>query len=450
MAVEMVDSWDKIHFPNPFVLKKFCEENLYVPPLLFDPSPAGVAALIDKHRDELGYSGDPYHPRKADGFIYKTFCLAAKVLEQRKELFSILFSETCPETSPHKEIWTAFHIQKRLFWMPMNVDNQEMDTISFVPAFQILASPDENDSGWLCRVGVPGGEVGLKTPLPYYTFRADNLKAALEYGYQKFQELRDQEEALLNQILQRKYSEIPKSLTAYYAAYNIKNLPEHEYYFVGNNPMMIARIDPHSQYALTALDAKDAGLSFTIAFEASTPLQAVLKAQAFSQLAHLDNELEFPEVFPSDKLYALMDFAGMDAVDLYSGESVQLFKTHLTGFQVYHLYSQRGDSLLVVTKDTVQPAPIKNKVFAFVFDGAPDAFCGRLQARLKHLTRFVRKPCENAPDKAHLSFKGFLVLENDIVQVIRVKNKKMKVVDRVLCPDDEPLMSLVGLALLIR
>lgn len=431
MAIKIIESEKKISFNRPFDLKRFLAQKVYTPPLLFDPAPENIAALIDKHRNELGYDGDPYHPKKPGGFIYQSFVYAAKVVEQREQLFRILLS-----SNPDKkhEVWKRVIVEKAPMNMFMNTDNLDIDVLTFIPCFQIIHRPEEvENQNWVCRIGVPSHEVGVPKPLRYQVFEAQSLKSALEYAYRTFKEYRDREAEILGGILSRKYVQIPKNSLHAFAATQIKNHPEHEVYFTGGNPMVLRRVDPHQQYIVMVLDENDLDNAVTIPFEASTPMQAVRKAEVVRSLFQFDNELECPDGASIEILYAYLDLYSYSEASIYQGSKVSISGKTLVDYEaVCFMGNEKPLIVLFASRDGVEP--ITGNIVALVLSGSIAEFQQKLDPSLQLIARFPKpslKQITNPLPQGQINLHplGWITGSDGAFHVIKVSGKTAKPVD---------------------
>ena len=376
-----------ISFANPLAMQDAIKaiSTYYVPSFISDEkSPADV---LNKYKTELGYKGDPYKPRKSEGYIYQMFLLAAHTLEQQGLLKQALDeSVALADKSPkQREVWQAVVVERRPMFLFATVKQAEIDLQTMIPVWKVLKTKEETGGkGFVFRVGVPSDECGIHRDLPYEIYASPTILEGLMHAYKIFLAFREREKQEFSERLKTLGTSIKLSTHLIYLSRVLQTEEQGQkvVYYFGEDVYSLVRVDPHKAYLLSVRKMIQEGdnqletyRDYNLLFESSSPISAVLSAEAYKRQVRL---VCFP-LYPLDRenqmVASLLGFYNHKTARAYEVANVKLSASlTIPSAWAYEFISDKRTAVTVIVPQWEDGQSTERKLpFAYVFQGTLSA-----------------------------------------------------------------------------
>jgi len=446
MPIAVLEQSNNLYFPNPFELEA-AEESIKTsyPPVLFANDKKSVAALVKKYIRQAGIPEDAITPK----VIYD-----AKAREQTRLLLEAVNDDLpLAKKSPlQQEIWKEVVENKRPMYLFPNVGGKDLDTMTFVPVWQVRHEENDIETNWVCRVGVPGHEIAFTKSLQYCEFICGNLADGLEYAYKLFNLMREEERSFFVKKVSEYGKHINKEMSWFVGGELLKQTGKVAY--AGEDPLVI-EMGEDGEYMLVLLKSSGGHWEeIRFPFEADSPFHAVEVAEAYAHLVSLNNHIVLPEDAESTMNQAMLDVHHCGRMRLFEAERVRFAKQIFDHVHLYEFDTEAG-KLLVMRPPRGEIFEGVGKYYAFVFANSVEDFsrvycAGR---ELPQLNEWLNPdfPWHQPQDDLPINLTGYLSIENHAVTVEKIvnsgqkKTKPVVTVNVVPAVDTEAIICTAGL-----
>lgn len=449
---------ERIHLLSPLMVSDLMLRlEVYTVPQLFpDQEPL---ALVKKHAKTLQYDGS-----FRDGYIIDQMQIGAKVLEQQAALMDVLYCDQTHAILPALREQVVQAIIESQRWVAMYQVIPETSPqlpLSFIAAWQV----QQSHAGYHFLVGLSKDEAEAEWDLPYAAFDTQDLREGIKQVYDLYRAWAKRESEFINRLFEQGAEKQPVCLAYPVLAeglregWNPADKDTRMVNYFGKDILSLQRISPHDAYRITINRAHREGSpcayrSFSLTFEAKSPLAAILSVDFYKQVMGL----QAVPVFPQDERIEsrVLEYYKFDAFKVTAMSNATIGKRLIPSVLAVEFFSYRRNITVSVLLGVVDPddeqEPI-GVVYVGTLEQLQQAKLIRFQQGIPRQIFFHHRPVDTLaaplPETPGMAGAIYMVEQNGSL-VVRGKNGDRKTLLRFQTDDHSSplLLATIGMAVI--